>query len=77
MAIIALFYHKIDLSNKLFAIEFFIYGQCKMQTIYWNQTKMTKNVVHVGPVIQVRYKIGIITNAVYMQLEKKKLSIYD
>ena len=41
-----------------------------MQTIYWNQTKMTKNVVHVGPVIQVRYKIGMITNAVYMQLEK-------
>ena len=42
-----------------------------MKTIYWNQTKMTKNVVHVGPVIQVRYKIGIITNAVYMQLERK------
>ena len=32
---------------------------------------MTKTLVHVGPIIQVRYKIGINfqMNAVYMQLE--------
>ena len=45
---------RLSLSNKLIAIDFFYHvANVRSQILsYWNQTKMTKNVVRVGPVIQ-------------------------